>query len=1167
MLSANAYQGHCGGLADYLNVRIYVADQATPGEIAAAANVAVRLTFEIHSIDLPIGFPLSRYDNSESSVAIFIGSAARRFAVGNTDSIIVSKDGTRNILAIPDIRDAELFARTLGSELGSQEVPDENAVRPPDKSFSLSSLFTSEGLLGDADGDQIPELTDTTIVLGPDVRSVEVINLAARIAFEAAGCRIPLVITDEAERLPSNPILIGRANRYLKDAAFHQTLQRLQQGQGRIEVIDATAGFGCAVVIAGIDDAGEAAALSHMAERLPFAWNYGKEHLHLAHVEKDLRYFFSQRSASGQSAAALCRAEELLEKLSSDELAAASLEVLVEGDPRNCMAEIQSRFPDLRVHAKNLGVGFGPLIFEETHDFPWEVDAARRRFMETVVPAIRSGSRVEVDLRISESPEIRRLLAGEFRKLALDLGANPEALRILIIAAHKQAYCWIDEVLKPRLQQSALIRIQYREIAPEAPGPVESTHRWLHELYPIDEILSRDLGIPLDCVTFKKSISQTVASCEVTAEDASGRVILQESFEPRYLMRKMFDSIPDYAQVRINTGWLHATVDGVVVADERVETDPEQFWNWYQSTTLRHIHQYLFQLYDGKPLPECAPHFEKLEVDLWLSEPDYRIGIGEERISTLEALHEDIYFETLLFFEILGLHNPGRIIPRVHHARDGQGGSARIRFTGKAGPNPRVDLTWKDKDDNSCRETENLFPLLNGDPKITALTVQSGHNSVVSLEVTGVPDTVENRARFGAVRRLHDWGYGIGLSYEYVDALRFGSIEIPKTAACFKTPRIEPVAGIDGNERTPLVQWDTPIGPQECEQIIRRLAAFPQVRAFHAATSYLGNPIWALEVVAPSRGKYVSQAKTIAAKPVLFITGRQHANEVSSTSHILKLAELLATDPEIRKLLEKVHFVLHPITNPDGAALVDELTGDTPDFMLHAGYLGALGSDVTTEQWHPYPQYPEAHVRPDLWRMWLPDIVLNPHGYPSHEWVQLFAGYTAWVKSRSVTARDWWIPRGWFVPGFAFMEQSRDAAFNILDRTTAAMKSHLGPWNEQMYRRYTKYGAHDPAVFRTQLCNGLLVYSPQKGLQPAPDGFTFMQRYPQITLLETVTEVPDEVAHGNWLKTLAEAGLEYSLANARGLAEISHAPERTIRHSAHSTTLRMRRIRPWQSAT
>ena len=51
--------------------------------------------------------------------------------------------------------------------------------------------------------------------------------------------------------------------------------------------------------------------------------------------------------------------------------------------------------------------------------------------------------------------------------------------------------------------------------------------------------------------------------------------------------------------------------------------------------------------------------------------------------------------------------------------------------------------------------------------------------------------------------------------------------------------------------------------------------------------------IWAMDVTSPMKGKYISQSKLSVTKPVLFITGRQHANEVSSTSHILKLVELI----------------------------------------------------------------------------------------------------------------------------------------------------------------------------------------------------------------------------------------------------------------------------------
>jgi hypothetical protein len=146
-------------------------------------------------------------------------------------------------------------------------------------------------------------------------------------------------------------------------------------------------------------------------------------------------------------------------------------------------------------------------------------------------------------------------------------------------------------------------------------------------------------------------------------------------------------------------------------------------------------------------------------------------------------------------------------------------------------------------------------------------------------------------------------------------------------------------------------------------------------------------------------------------KPTVVYSARQHANEVSSTSHVLKLAELLLTDPAYREKLNKVNVVIHPITNADGAQLAYDLQKINPTYMLHAGYLGSLGVDVTNAQWDPDPMYPESGIRPKIWRTWLPDIFLNPHGYPSHEWVQLFSEYAAWVRTRSVETRDYWTMR------------------------------------------------------------------------------------------------------------------------------------------------------------
>jgi hypothetical protein len=1167
MLPAHALQNRKkDGIADYLNVRLYVDDDASPEEIAAASNIAARLTYEIQSLDLPIGFPLSAYQNTDSSVAILIGSAAAKFVVGSNEKVVIGLDRDRHYLAIPRVHDAEHFARTLGTDV---KFPEGNAVANEpslNKSFSLYSLFSSDDLLAESDGAVFSEFIETTIVLGKEVRAVEVIDFAARIAFEASGCRLPFVITDDVERLPSNPILIGRTNRFLKAVAYPDPLlQRLQPGEGRIEVVRHPVDERSVLVVVGSDRAGEAAVLSHAAQNMPYVWNYGKDQIHLSEIEYDLGRFFSQRSVAGQAAAAMCTARNIAERLSSEQATSANLNILIDGECRACLNYMEGQFANLQATATNLNGADGPLIIDDTYSLSWEVDDLRRKLSKYLTPAIQAGSAVDIDIRVSESPELRAALCREFRKLALDLGADPAALNIRVLASHKQAYCWIDEILKPRLNQAHRIRIQYREIVSEAYPVIESPHRWMHELYPIDELLSRDLGIPLDRITLEKANSVRSATYVVYAEDVSGKIIFQESFEPRFAMRSMFDLFPDYASVRVNTGWIYSVVDGVVVADEQVATDPERFWNIYQSETLPRIHEYLLRLYEGKPLPECAPHFSKLEVELWLSEPDYRIGIGEERISTLEALHEDIYFETLLFFEILGLPNPGRIIPRVHRAREGQAGQVHIRFTGKAGPNSRVEMKWKNQLGIAGRHVQDLLPISNGEPQIKALSVRFGHSGVVSLEVTGVPNNHENISRIEAIREFHEHGIGLDwLSYEGVDELKIGSTAIAKTTASCRKLRIETLPVQEGSATAPIVQWNTPIGPHECQQIIRRLASFPEVKAFHAGTSYLGQPIWAMEVREPSRGKYISQTRAITAKPVLFISGRQHANEVSSTSHILKLAEQLVTDPGTRQLLDKVHFILQPMTNPDGAALVEELHRETPNFMLHAGYLGALGSDITIEQWSENPRYPEAHVRPKLWRMWLPDIVLNPHGYPSHEWVQLFAGYTAWVKSRSVAARDWWIPRGWFIPSFSYMEESRETAFKVCSDVTAQVRNHLGSWNEDMYRRYAKYAGQEPAVGTAPTCNGLLVYSSQKGLVRNSQGFTFMQRYPNVTLLETVTEVPDEVAQGDWLKTLARAGLECSLAFGKYLAENCNPPELAIHHTTHSTTLKMRRRRPWQ---
>src|SRR6185503_8036292 len=157
----------------------------------------------------------------------------------------------------------------------------------------------------------------------------------------------------------------------------------------------------------------------------------------------------------------------------------------------------------------------------------------------------------------------------------------------------------------------------------------------------------------------------------------------------------------------------------------------------------------------------------------------------------------------------------------------------------------------------------------------------------------------------------------------------------------------------------PLVQWDTPIPPPEAYEILAKMSSFKEATVYKVGESYLGKDVWAMDLMPKVDASHWSQAKQTTLKPTIVYSARQHANEVSSTSHVLRMAELLLTDPIYREKLNKVNVVIHPITNADGAQLAYDLQKINPTYMLHAGYLGALGVDVTSAQWDADPIYPE----------------------------------------------------------------------------------------------------------------------------------------------------------------------------------------------------------------
>jgi hypothetical protein len=385
--------------------------------------------------------------------------------------------------------------------------------------------------------------------------------------------------------------------------------------------------------------------------------------------------------------------------------------------------------------------------------------------------------------------------------------------------------------------------------------------------------------------------------------------------------------------------------------------------------------------------------------------------------------------------------------------------------------------------------------------------------------------------------------------------------------------------------RSQLVQWEEPISPDENAAVLAKLATHPGVSVYWMGRSYLGENLWAADVMLPSPALLRSWAKETTVKASIVYSGRQHANEVSSTSHILKLGDQLVSDPETRAMLKQVNVVLHPITNMDGAELSVQLAEITPNNMLHPGYHGALAADVSTGQTDMDPVYPESRTRRQLLEGWLPDAFLNPHGYPSHEWVQPFSEYSGWVTSRqgANNGRTWWIPRGWFTSLTYLRDEthlySEKITYEIRDRIVEAERSVPGllELETRMNSRYERFGQRwQPQNMQQPIVKGIRIYMNLKGTAgggrggagggaagaAAPGSGGVGGISPDVTWDSGYTEAPDETAHGDYMKLMASAGLAFDRVHLEYLAKGKLRINRTEREQGGKVTWRVERLRP-----
>jgi hypothetical protein len=1144
-------------------------------------------------------------------------------------------------LSYAQIRELHIRMRSAGGGLSIIDLPrsaaadvsqppGHRAAGGPKEAFDLSSFYGIDGALGDSDNNLIPDRVDILVSSG-GAGAAGVIDLAARLGLESTGISVPIVKPPKAITSPeSEPMLVLVGAHPLVDDLIKNekwVAPTLQPGEGFVQVVRKAFGEKSAVIVTGGDAAGVERALTQLAEKLPHIWARGKDRTTLDDVEEDVRKFLAGRTPAGQAAMALYKLDRIAAQLGGKDLASAQVRVFAEKVPdgfaeflrRAAAARMQAE--SVRVDVQDMDVRKGRPIVTDEFDLPSEVDEFWTKLRTRVIPAVRKKQGVAIEARLSEPPELRRSLEAQARAELVKAGADEKNTSVTILSAYKQGYSWLFDVIRPALagREIGSITIRFAELGPPAGWKQQGMFvptRWLLELYPIDEVLANELKVDLRTIRFEMA-PRDAPAYEAIVKDRAGAEIVRRTFEPKFVERPFFERFPDYERVRVTTGWMKAEVGARRIVDERIVTDPERFWDRFQGRTLPALYDHVMNIGQGKPRAEDAPFFGELTVDLRLSEPDYRLGVDEELISSMEAIHEELYFNTLHFFDVMGrftrgtpLAYSGRVIPRMHPKADGKAGHAKVTVTGFDAPRPRVTVEYVEKNGQRGEVTLDVPKITIERPQAFAVLVRAGQDGIRRLDLrlkvdsrADERDALVTRAAEERVDRTILSAEQVRATVEnltqmraaglYTDALAYhdlGSIRL--TAGTDHDPNAETDLVVElGPNGVPapwpdirtqlqsnwqygpgeqIVQWDAPISPAEADGMLAKMSSFREATVYQVGRSYLGRNIWAMDLMPPFEASHWSQTKQTMLKPTVVYSARQHANEVSSTSHVLRLAELLLTDPAYREKLNKVNVVIHPITNPDGAQLAFDLQKETPDHMLHAGYLGALGVDVTAAQWETDAMYPESGIRPKIWRTWLPDIFLNPHGYPTHEWVQLFSEYAAWVRTRAVETRDYWTMRGWWMPGFTWLDDPRyprhkDAQMKLLDKITEYARAESGTvaLNERAYDRYKRYSFDfDQKNFKLDFTNGVLIYKAIKGARANPQAPDFMTRNPNVTIWEGSTEAPDETARGDWLKLVATAGLQWDKAVLDYLAEGHYEIERKVEPFWQGVTLTLTRPRP-----
>ncbi|OGD21877.1 MAG: hypothetical protein A2W03_10850 [Candidatus Aminicenantes bacterium RBG_16_63_16] len=1035
----------------------------------------------------------------------------------------------------------------------------------PERDFDLLSLFSPKGIYSDDDKDGLADGLESQVVVPTTGNWPSLARFVSRLVLHAAGGAFPIVQLEtevEDAKALSAPIFVG-------DSRFVQELTKtgklstptLPPGAAAVQVVPQAFNKSSAVAITGPDASALQGILDYLGKGFPYLTRYDDGGPQLGDLSADFEKFL----AGGRGAAEAFiqgSAEKILREIVEREPAEVRAEICLAQDNAKFTDHIEGflrkSLPGSKLEVKSSSLEKSTVIFEKTTDFSWEADDAFDLVMARARGICGSPDGLEVDLGVGESPAVRQRIKSRIEAALDEAGFSRPDVRVH--SAYKQGFFWLTEdvldALRGRPVDRIVIRFAREKDDFSSPKRFYSEPmRWLQELYPADELMSSGLGLPLDRIGFEINEKEEPVY-EATALDSKNTAIWEGAFSPRRREISYLAPLPEWGTARVTTGWLSVKHQGRVIYDEALLTDLEKFWNFYQKEVLSPLYSQVMEKTGNEPATGKQPYFKRLLVELWLSEPDFKLGLDEEIVSSLEAIHDEIYFDTLDMLrgmtrvdiedqdvpqDASRLSAPGNVFPVVHPSSEGEKGRVKVTLEDWPAPAPRLVVKWKEKGRQEERGRTMAFPSLKPKRVRFPSLVYDGKerrvdNLVVQAEFEKEADYLAALEIIQSARSLQEQGrlsppfsYGgirtVTLSVKSKDLVKeeVFPIDPPDKAAGRPT--------LSSGEAMP-VRTDEIVSPEMAMAMVRGLSRLPSVRSYIGGFSYEQRPVPVLEIFS-TPGRYISLARLAVAKPTLFASARQHANEVSSTNYLLEFARLLAGDGDFRDYLKKVNFVFEPMENPDGAALAYSLQKLTPFHSLHAGRYGALGMEIGYSSGPAGRFLPEAAVRRQAVERWLPDISLNLHGYPSHEWVQAFSGYSPYLF------RDYWIPKGWFAyyrtPRMGIYEKWRQAGADLKAIIIDEMRRDpaLRESNEKFYARYRRWASRwQPHLDPLEIEAGLNIFAARRSAQE----YKLTPRS-QMTYVEETPELMDETARGGWLDFLCAQGLAFLRAHARYLSE------------------------------